>query len=283
MANMLGFLSGSLGGDATRAKDPPSEANVRHTDIEELLEDVAAGARYQQALLPQSSPPIPGYDVAFHWKPARALGGDFFDLLSTGDGRTALVVADASGKSVPASLVAMMGQLLFRVRPEPAARPAKVLSQVNALLQPNIKKETFITAIYAVLDPLSHLLVAGNAGHLPLVVWHSKAKVATTHRAKGTVLGVLPRGLYEAALTEEEIPLEPGDRILMFTDGLNEAMAPGQREFGMEHLRQRLKADSDGPSADFIRGLVEQMELHRGGGEASDDVTILTARRLSPQ
>jgi sigma-B regulation protein RsbU (phosphoserine phosphatase) len=273
MSNVLRFLSGGLGREAPGT-------TVRRADVEELFEDVAAGAKYQQALLPQGAPTLPGYDVAFHWRPARALGGDFFDLLPTGDGRTAFLVADASGKSVPASLVAVMGHLLFRVRPEPAGRPAEVLSQVNALLQPNIKKGTFITALYAVLDPASHRLTAANAGHLPLVVWHSKAKIATTHRARGPVLGVLPPGVYESNLAEEEIQLEPGDRLLMFTDGVNEAMAPGQREFGMEHLRARLKAASDGPSADFVRGLVEQMDLHRAGGAPSDDVTIVTARRL---
>jgi sigma-B regulation protein RsbU (phosphoserine phosphatase) len=268
-----------------RLFDRPSPAGgaeplPKRSEIEELIEDVQAGAKYQQALLPQGTPRIPGYDVATWFRPARTLSGDFFDVLPTGDGRLALVVADASGKSVPASLVAMMAHLLFRIRPEPAAAPARVLSQINSLLLGNVKRGTFVSAIYAVLDPERHLLTVANAGHLPLVVWHSREKVATTHRAHGAVLGVLSAAAYEGQIAEETIELAPGDRFLLFTDGVNEAMAPGNKEFGMENLRLRLKSESDLASADFVSRLTSEIEVHRAGGEQSDDITFVTARRL---
>jgi len=253
---------------------------LRRDELEALVEDVQAGAKYQQSLLPQGAPSLPGYDLASWFRPARTLSGDFYDLLPTGDGRTAIVVADASGKSIPASLVAMMGHLLFRIRPEPAAPPARVLSQVNALLLGNIKRGTFISAIYAILDPDRHLLTVANAGHLPLVVWHAREKVATTHRAHGAVLGVLSAAAYEGQIAEETIELAPGDRFLLFTDGVNEAMAPGNREFGMENLRLRLKAESEQPSAELVRHVAEEIDVHRAGGEQSDDITFLTGRRL---
>jgi sigma-B regulation protein RsbU (phosphoserine phosphatase) len=91
---------------------------------------------------------------------------------------------------------------------------------------------------------------------------------------------MVPGDAYERVAKEETVSLEPGDRFLLFTDGVNEAMAPGQKEFGMEHLRRRLRAESDGPSDAFLRHIADQIDIHRAGGEASDDITILTGRRL---
>jgi len=253
---------------------------LRRADLEALLQDLDAGAKYQQALLPQSAPQVPGYDFATYYRPARTVSGDFFDLRPLAGGKLGLVIADASGKSIPAALVAMMAHLLFRVQPEPDGPPARVLSHVNRLLLGNIRRGTFVSALYAWLDPSLHALTLANAGHLPVVVWHSRAKVATTHRPPGPVLGVLPADDYEEAVKEETVPLEPGDRFVLMTDGVNEAMAPGEREFGMEHLRKHLKSESDTPSATFLKGITDRIELHRGGGDQSDDITIVTARRL---
>jgi sigma-B regulation protein RsbU (phosphoserine phosphatase) len=253
---------------------------LRKADLEALLEDLDAGAKYQQALLPQGVPRVPNYDFAMYYRPARTVSGDFFDIRPVAGGRFALLIADASGKSIPAALVAMMTHLLFRVQPEPDESPARVLSNVNRLLLGNIRRGTFVSAIYAWLDPAEHRLTIANAGHLPVVVWHSKAKIATSHRPAGPVLGVLSADDYPRAVTEEKVPLEPGDRLLLMTDGVNEAMAPGQREFGMEHLRKHLKSESDAPSEMFLKGITDRIELHRGGGDQSDDITLVTARRL---
>jgi sigma-B regulation protein RsbU (phosphoserine phosphatase) len=263
-------------------KNRPAEepSPLRRADLEALLEDLEAGAKYQQALLPQAPPRVPDYDFAFYFRPARTVSGDFFDIRSLSDGKLGLIIADASGKSIPAALVATMAHLLFRVQPEADAAPARVLSNVNRLLFGNIRRGTFVTAVYAWLDPRAHALTLANAGHLPVVVWHSRAKVATTHRPPGPVLGVLPPATYDGSVQEETVPLEAGDRFLFITDGVNEAMAPGQREFGMEHLRKHLKSESDAPSAMFLKGITDRIELHRGGGDQSDDITIVTGRRL---
>jgi len=266
-----------------RPDERPGETEapgLRKADLEALIEDLHAGAKYQQSLLPQAPPRIPNYDFAMYYRPARTVSGDFFDIRPVAGGRYALLIADASGKSIPAALVAMMTHLLFRVQPEPDASPARVLSNVNRLLLGNIRRGTFVSAIYAWLDPAEHRLTIANGGHLPVVVWHSRAKIATTHRPAGPVLGVLAAEAYPGAVAEETVPLEPGDRILLMTDGVNEAMAPGEREFGMEHLRKHLKSESDAPSDLFLKGITDRIELHRGGGDQSDDITLITARRL---
>jgi sigma-B regulation protein RsbU (phosphoserine phosphatase) len=263
-------------------KSPGSESvtRVRRAELETLMADLAQGAEYQRALLPAAPPSIPGYDLGFFYRGARQLSGDFYDFLPLPKGRWGIAIADASGKGTAAAILTMICRAMLRIQPDLAAPPAEVLANVNRLLLSTIKKGTFVSAIYLVLDPAAHALTVANAGHLPLVVWRSRARIATIHPSKGPVLGVLPASAYAAAQREERIALEPGDRFVLITDGVNEAMAPGQKEFGMEHLRRRLRAESDGPTAELLRHIVEQIEIHRGGGEQSDDITIVTGRRL---
>lgn len=250
-------------------------------ELDLLYQDLAAAAEYQQALLPSGPPSLPGYEFGIVFRPARTVSGDFYDFLPLPDGRIGLVVADASGKGVPAALAIMTCRALLRIQPEPEGPPARVMSHLNRLLYRNIKPGMFISGIYALLDPAQHTLAVANAGHLPLVVWRSRAKVATIYPSRCPVLGVLPPPAYEEAAREETISLEPGDRFLLFTDGINEAMAPGQREFGMEHLRRRLRSDSDGPTSALIANLTAQIDIHRSGTEQSDDITLVTGRRLA--
>lgn len=262
--------------------DPlPSESKIRRSELAVALENLAAGATFQKELLPKEPPAVAGYDLGFYYGAARQLSGDFYDFIPLADQRLGIAIADASGKGIPAGIVTMTCRAMLRAVPDRNAAPSRVLADVNRLLQPGIKKGMFVTGIYAVLDPVRHTLSMANAGHLPMVVWKSRMKIATTHPSRCPALGPLPAAAYDRSVNEETIALDPGDRFVMITDGVNESMAPGQKEFGMEHLRRRLKSESDGKSADFLRSLIEQIEMHRAGGEQSDDITIVTGRRVS--
>jgi sigma-B regulation protein RsbU (phosphoserine phosphatase) len=266
----------------TQTPSPSASLSVglKRDDLQVLLDDLKAGAQYQRSLMPETPPAVPGYDFGCLLRPARTVSGDFYDILRVDERRVGIVVADASGKGIPACLMAMLCHAFFRVRPSPAAGPAETLKAVNAMLYGNAKRGTFVSCLYGVLDPQKHEITVANAGHLPSVVWHGRERIATTHRSNGPVLGVLSPNLFDNAIGEETIALRPSDRFVFFTDGMNEAMAPGQKEFGMEHLRKRLLAQGDGPSADFVRDLGTQIDLHAGGGEQSDDITIVSGRRL---
>jgi serine phosphatase RsbU (regulator of sigma subunit) len=259
---------------------PTLPVPLKRDDLEVLLEDLRAGATYQRSLMPDIPPAVAGYDFASLLRPARTVSGDFYDILRINERLIGVIVADASGKGIPACLMAMLCHAFFRVRPRPDAGPAETLRAVNAMLYGNAKRGTFVSCLYGVLDIEAHTLTLANAGHLPAVIWHGRERIATTHRSNGPVLGVLSPNLFDPAIGEETIPLRPSDRFVFFTDGMNEAMAPGQKEFGMEHLRKHLLAQGDGPSAHFIRDLASQIDLHAGGGEQSDDITLVSGRRL---
>ncbi|HEX7900150.1 MAG TPA: SpoIIE family protein phosphatase [Planctomycetota bacterium] len=266
--------------DHTPPPSPPLPTHLKRDDFQVILEDLRAAALYQASLMPEVPPAVPGYDFGSLLRPARTVSGDFFDIFRVDERRVGILVADASGKGIPACLMAVLCHGYFKVRPDPAAGPAQTLKAVNAMLYGNAKRGTFVSCLYGVLDVQTHQLTIANAGHLPAVIWHGRERVATTHRSNGPVLGVLNPPLFDSSIGEETLALKPADRFVFFTDGMNEAMAPGQKEFGMEHLRKRLLAQGDGPSTDFVRDLGSQIDLHAGGGEQSDDITIVSGRRL---
>ncbi len=262
-------------------KAPPPPAPLKKADVDVLLQDLAAGAEYQRSLLPENAPDVPGYDLAHLYRAARTISGDFYDYLPRPDGRVGIMVADASGKGIPASLATMTCRSMLRAQPEPEAAPAKIMANLNRMMSGNMKRGMFISGTYALLDPASHTLTVANGGHLPTILWKSRIRIAMTFPSRGPVLGVLPAMAYLPAMREEVIHLDPGDRFLLFTDGVNEAMGEGQKEFGIELVRKRLIAESDGKSGELLRRIADQIEIHRGGGEQSDDITIVTGRRLA--
>jgi sigma-B regulation protein RsbU (phosphoserine phosphatase) len=252
---------------------------MRKAEADVLLKDYADGAEYQLSLMP-SPPEIPGYEIGLKYRGARQISGDFYDFLQLDVSKLGIMIADASGKGIPASFLTMTTRAMLHAQPEHDAPPGRVLCNVNRMLQGSVKRGMFVTGIYAILDTSWHTLTVANAGHLPLVVWRSKARIATIYPPKGAVLGVAEPDAFDAQMREDVVQLEPGDRFVMFTDGVNEAMAPGQKEFGMEHLRKRLMQESDSKSTELLRHIMDAIDIHRGGGEQSDDITIITGRRL---
>jgi sigma-B regulation protein RsbU (phosphoserine phosphatase) len=259
-----------------------SDTQINRLEAESLRLDAEAAAEFQRGLLPKDLPQVPGYEFGIFYRGARVVSGDHYDFFARPDGRLGVVIGDASGKGVAAAMLsAMMRALLHSVPDEARDRPDLLLSATNVLLHPQVRRGMFISMTYLLLDPVRHVMTGVNAGHLPTLVWRSRARLVTVHPARGVVLGAGGAEVFDARLQVEEIALDPGDRVVLLTDGVNEAMAPGAREFGMEHLRRRLMVDGDRASAELIRNITAQIDIHRGGGEQSDDITIVTFRRIA--
>ncbi|MBI2930855.1 MAG: serine/threonine-protein phosphatase [Planctomycetes bacterium] len=271
----------------TGARTPPGSLPMggglplnRH-QLEQIALDMQSAAEFQRSLLPRGLPMIAGYDFGVTYAGAKPISGDYYDFLPHPDGQLGVVIADASGKGLTAGLLITMLRALLHARPEEAVTPQAILSFLNEKLYPQVKRGMFVSMTYGLLDPVRHVLALGNAGHLPTVIWRAATKSVTMQPAHGVVLGAGAAALFDSHLQVDEVTLEVGDRVLLITDGVNEAMAPGQREFGMDHLRRRLQADAERTSAEFIKNIVAQIDIHRSGGEQSDDITIVTFRRLT--
>lgn len=262
-----------LGNLATQAAPAVRVAQlVRQQQLEALerqrIEQELRVARLiQQFLLPKSVPAVDGWEVTAHYQPARAVGGDFYDFIPFPDGRIAFVIGDVTDKGVPAALVMATTRTLLRSAAERLVSPGAVLEQTNNQLVENIPPKMFVTCLYALLDPASGHLVFANAGH-DVPYRRTRAGVVEL-RARGMPLGLLPNMHYE----QHEVTLEPGDCVLLYSDGLVEAHSPTREMFGFPRLQAMMGEPADGNLVPFLLG-----RLHAFTGpqwEQEDDVTVV--------
>ncbi|MBF8283238.1 MAG: PPM-type phosphatase protein [Anaerolineales bacterium] len=240
---------------------------------ERLEQELRVGRLVQQTLLPKELPTLPGWDVAAHYQPARAVGGDFYDFVYLADGRLGIFIGDVSDKGVPAALVMATTRAILRGAAQRTSAPGEVLEQANDLLHLDIPPKMFVTCLYAILDPATGRLVFANAGH-DLPYRRGRAGVDEL-RATGMPLGLMPGMRYE----QKEIQLLPGERVLFHSDGIAEAHAPDRKMFGFPRLRDLM---ASAPETSLVNFLLAELARFTGPGwEQEDDVTLVILERTA--
>jgi predicted ester cyclase len=244
---------------------------------ERIRQELQVARRIQQASLPKEVPELLGWAIAPHYRPAREVGGDFYDFHLLSDNRVGLVVGDATGKGVPAALVMATTSGMLRAVSQAlnSSSPSEVLTRVNEALCSNIAPNMFVTCFYAILNPETGHLTYANAGHdLPYVRHGSDAEEL---RARGMPLGLMPGMDYE----EKETILQVGESALFYSDGLVEAHDPKGGMFGFPRLRELVA--EHGEERSLGEFLLEELYSFVGEGwEQEDDITLLTLRRSAP-
>ena len=243
---------------------------------ERIEQELSVARRIQQASLPKEVPELEGWQISPLYRPAREVGGDFYDFHLLADGRVGLVVGDATGKGVPAALVmsTTCGMLQLAAQALTSSLPGEVLERVNEALLARIPSNMFVTCFYAILDPKSGTLSYANAGHdLPYLHRHGDAEEL---RARGMPLGLMPEMGYE----EKETILKAGESAIFYSDGLVVAHDPKGEMFGFPRLRALVAEHTEEKSlGDF---LMEELYSFVGEGwEQEDDITLLILRRSS--
>jgi anti-sigma regulatory factor (Ser/Thr protein kinase) len=239
-----------------------------------LAQELRVAAIIQQTLLPQSLPDLEGWALTAHYKPAREVGGDFYDFLYFDDGRLGIVIGDVTDKGVPAALVMATTRTLLRAAAERLASPGQVLQRVNDLLHPDIPPRMFVTCLLAVLDPENGRIIYANAGHD--VPYHHTSGEVEELRATGMPLGLMPGMTYE----EKETTLNPGDTVLFYSDGLVEAHAPDREMFGFPRLKEMMGEHPGG--APLVDYLLDELATFTGPSwEQEDDVTLVVLQSVA--
>jgi serine phosphatase RsbU (regulator of sigma subunit)/predicted ester cyclase len=244
---------------------------------ERIDQELQVARRIQHASLPEEVPTLEGWQISPFYRPAREVGGDFYDFHFLSEGRLGLVVGDATGKGVPAALVmsTTLGMLQLAARALDSPSPGEVLEQVNETLLARIPSNMFVTCFYAILEPKSGTLSYANAGHDLPYLW--RAGAAEELRARGMPLGLMPGMHYE----EKEIVLQKGDSTLLYTDGLVEAHDPKGEMFGFPRLRALVSEHAE-EERSLQETLLEELYSFVGEGwEQEDDITLVTLRRSS--
>jgi serine phosphatase RsbU (regulator of sigma subunit)/anti-sigma regulatory factor (Ser/Thr protein kinase) len=245
------------------------QAEIR--ERERIEQELQVAQLIQQQFLPHELPELPGWHLAAYYKPAREVGGDFYDFLELPDGQIGIVVGDVTDKGVPAALVMATTHSILRAEAPRLVSPGEVLGRANDLLVTEMPAHMFVTCLYAVLDPTSGRLRYANAGHnLP---YHRTEGGVSELRATGMPLGLLPGMAYE----EKEAALAPGDALLLHSDGLAEAHGPERQMFGLPRLAKLADEGADGQ--ELIDLLLNELAKFTGPDwEQEDDITLVTLR-----
>ena len=245
-------------------------SRVRLAAIENEL-DVAS--KMQQSILPTEFPTTDSYEVFGSMTPAREVGGDFFDIFNLENGCVGLAIADVSGKGVPAALFMMASRTLLKGSAIGLNDPGKVLGEVNDLLYDDNDAMMFVTVFYAVYNPETRELTYANGGHnLPVIV-HADGENTVIPSTNGIALGILPGGEYE----QNSIACRPGDTVVLYTDGVTEAINVRAEEFGMERLHD-IFLTGPGDCRGAVQSVFDAVEEFAGEAPQFDDITCLALR-----
>lgn len=252
--------------------------NARLNEREQMLmrmqEEVRLASKIQMELLPSSSPDVAGYSVAGRTIPAQVVGGDYFDFIAIDDHRIAVCLGDVTGKGLPASLLMANLQATLRSHTLNVESPKVCLERSNRLLFQSTSPEKFATVFYAILDSQKHTLFFSNAGQdHPFHI--STSKNIQRLKTGGIPLGMLGEFTYE----EESISLEPGDTLVIYSDGVTEAMNKNGDQFGEERLASVLASCVNETVESIIGRIVDSVKQHAGSTPQSDDVTIVVVKR----
>jgi serine phosphatase RsbU (regulator of sigma subunit)/anti-sigma regulatory factor (Ser/Thr protein kinase) len=254
---------------ALRVAQLVREQEAEARERERMEQELRVAQLIQHHFLPLTLPQPPGWSVQAHYRPARAVGGDFYDIVERGDGTLAFVVGDVTDKGVPAAMVMAATRSFLRAAGQDIASPGQVLARVNDLLHPDMPPRMFVTCLYGVLDPRTGVVRFANAGHnLPI----QRTSGGTFElRATGMPLGLLPGLPYE----EAEATLARGDQLVLHSDGIAEAHDPKREMFGIPRL---LEVVGDAEPGDRLLGeILRALERFTGRDwDQEDDITLVS-------
>jgi sigma-B regulation protein RsbU (phosphoserine phosphatase) len=240
-----------------------------------LEKELAIAREIQASFLPQSSPQIPGFDIAGATQSHDQVGGDYYDFIPIAETRLGLAIADVSGKGIPAALL-MAGfrmSLLAEIRNDFAIRA--VMRKVNSLLYESMDRDKFVTAFYGVLDHRNRVLTFSNGGHNPPILLRRGGGVEYLLDG-GVALGVLKEAEYD----DRPVVLFPGDVLVLYTDGISEAESTTSEQFGTQRLEQTVERLSAGTAQEIVDGLIAAVKEWAGERGPNDDLTLIVLKTL---
>ncbi|MEK7450127.1 MAG: SpoIIE family protein phosphatase [Planctomycetota bacterium] len=253
-------------------------AREKEIEAKALERELNIAQQIQTNLLPKKIPVITGYDIGTFYRPSREVGGDYYDLIQIDENNLGIIVADVSGKGIPGSMVMTMTRSLVRMESTRNLSPADTLRKINRILATDVRRGMFVTAMYLILNIKAKTILVSSAGHNPLVVWHQARHTYELINPNGIALG-FDRGIvFEKTIKEQLIQLFPGDRFVLYTDGVIEEMNAHQEEFGSERFYKLVGQLTDHPSEVFIKQIVKILDGHKGAAPQHDDITLVSVK-----
>jgi sigma-B regulation protein RsbU (phosphoserine phosphatase) len=252
-----------------------SEANEK----KRLDHDLEIARDIQRILLPSEAPIIEGFEISGINIPARHVSGDYFDYIKVDDERLGVAIADVSGKGVPASIIMAICRSVLRSQATGNPSPADVLQKVNRQLYPDIKEDMFISMAYVVLDHVRGEVMLSRAGHDAPILFDHAANSATPVKPPGMVVGIDSGSVFDRITGDFALTLKRDDCLLLYTDGVTEALDANGDEFGPERMIECVRASAPGGAAAVITGLIDELRRFVGAQPQNDDITLIAIRK----
>lgn len=245
--------------------------------------DLAMASDVQHMLLPQVMPQVPGLDVDARYLAAQKVSGDLYDVFRLGDGRLGVAVADVAGKGISASLLMAICRTQLRQIAPRHAWPSRALSELNRALSGDIRQGMYVTMTYAVIDTATREVTLARAGHeRPLFSWWdagTRAHASEFVASEGMPLGLVDPAMFDETIQDRHVPLEPGDVLVLYTDGLTEAPNAEGKEFSGARLADALRSAQGGTAKEINDSILAAVQKFTGAAELRDDYTLLTVKR----
>ncbi len=240
--------------------------------------DLQVTSKLQLNFLPKTLPELPGLEFAASLKPAYQIGGDFYDVQPTKDG-LAILVGDVAGKGIPAAILTALVHATFKSESRHHTLPDELLRSINQLTYSELdRSDAFITAFLATLHPDPLRLAYASAGHTTTLLWRAASDEVVTLNSTGLPLGLSP----DNQITRQQVPLSPGDVIVIYSDGITEAENRQGRVFGAQALIDLLLAAHTAPAEQQLRLILSAVDLHRDGLPLRDDLALFIIRIQPP-
>jgi len=254
-------------------------AHQAAAEKKQIEAELKSASEIQRILLPAQAPEMPGFTIAGKNIPAKVLSGDYFDYIPLADGGLGIVIADVSGKGTAAAIITAMCRSATRFSASTSTDPAMTLSAVNRQLYPDIREDMFITMIYLTTSADGSRFKLARAGHTRPLVWRKQLGKVELLNSGGLAVGIDKGSVFERVTKDLEFQLEQGDTLLLYTDGVNEAMDAQGEEFGEERIHTTLAALApQGPQA-VIDGLIYEVDQFCGGRRCHDDITLVVLQK----
>jgi serine phosphatase RsbU (regulator of sigma subunit) len=244
---------------------------------ERMDQELRMARQIQTSLLPKVACEIPGFDIAAYWRAAREVGGDFYDFIPLSNGGMGLVVADVSDKGVPAALFMALSRALVRASAVGSPAPGEALRRANELILADASSGMFVTLLYAILDPASHGMTYVNAGHMPPLL--SRRDGILPLRTSGIALGITE----DIELETREVQLSEGDVIVLYTDGVTDAINGRKEEFGQTRLAKVIAENRDLTAEGLVAKINAAVANFVGGERQFDDFTLLVLKYVDEE
>jgi sigma-B regulation protein RsbU (phosphoserine phosphatase) len=254
-------------------------AHQAAAEKKQIEAELRSASEIQRILLPENDPSLSGFEIAGRNIPAKVLSGDYYDYIPLPEGALGAVIADVSGKGTAAAIITAMCRSVLRSTAAGVASPAAVLAEVNRQLFPDIREDMFISMIYLTVAPDSRTLTLARAGHtLPLVWRQATGKVESLHSG-GLAVGIDKGEVFERVTKDLTFVMEQGDCLLLYTDGINEALDVKGLEYGEDRIHSTLAALApQGPRA-VVDGLIADVDKFLGGMRSHDDITLIALQK----